>query len=76
MMKVPGLSGKKWIMARQLPFDVHVLRKVRKWQQRANELALDFVDAIGVSPAEEMIYLWSKASLVFVACHRVYFGGP
>lgn len=48
-------------MARQLPFDVFVLRKVNKWQQRAQERSIELVDAIGVSPTEEMSYLWSTS---------------
>ncbi|WPG99488.1 Hypothetical protein R9X50_00230300 [Acrodontium crateriforme] len=57
--KVPNHTGKKRFMARQLPFDTFVLRKIAKWDHRAKTRGCSFVDAIGVSPAEEMTYVWS-----------------
>ncbi|KAK0640315.1 Mitochondrial outer membrane protein iml2 [Lasiodiplodia hormozganensis] len=57
---VPKHTGKKRFMARQLPFDTFVNRKLAKWEARQAELgASSVVDAIGVAPVEEVIYFWN-----------------
>ncbi|KIV78582.1 hypothetical protein PV11_06225 [Exophiala sideris] len=55
----PTKVGKKKMMGRQLPFDGFVVRKIAKWDDRATRFNCSFVDAIGVSPLEEMILLWN-----------------
>jgi len=56
--KGPPLAGRQKVMSKQLPFDMYIVRKVAKWEERVKDWKVDLVDTIGVSPLAEMIYFW------------------
>lgn len=52
-------TGKKKVLGRTLPVEEYVKRKIAKFNARAAARKVELVDAIGVSPAEDIIYFWS-----------------
>ena len=59
IQKGPPLAGRQKVMSKELPFDIYIVRKVKKWEERAASWGVDLVDAVGVSPLAEMIYFWN-----------------
>jgi hypothetical protein len=50
---------RKRLILRYSPFEQFIQYKIQKWEKRAKKLKLHFVDAIGISPLQEIIYLWN-----------------
>ncbi|KAK7993685.1 Palmitoyl-protein thioesterase 1 [Apiospora arundinis] len=59
LLKGRSTAGMKRFMARPMPFEVYVSRKISKWEERQKSLGIDFVDAAGLSPGQEMVFLWN-----------------
>jgi hypothetical protein len=57
--KAPTLAGRKKFMSRPVPLEMFVVRKVKKLEERAEKAGVDLVDAIGVSPVMEMMWMWN-----------------
>lgn len=57
--KAPTLVGKKRFMAKSMPFDMFVLRKINQWKHISQSEKIDLIDAIGTSPIHEVIYFWN-----------------
>ncbi|RCI10077.1 hypothetical protein L249_8758 [Ophiocordyceps polyrhachis-furcata BCC 54312] len=59
LRRAPVTAGRKRLLARQLPVEVFLQRRVRGWDARATSLGVDLADAVGPSPGMEMCYVWN-----------------
>ncbi|PHH85138.1 hypothetical protein CDD83_843 [Cordyceps sp. RAO-2017] len=60
MRSAGRVACKKRVMGRPMPIETFVQARVRRWEAlAAASPGLDLADAVGVSPAVEMAYVWS-----------------
>ena len=64
-------TGRRKAFGKQLPFDTFVAHKVNKWESKAMAWGVSFIDAIGVSPLEEMIFLWNGFRKMSPDCLKI-----
>ncbi|ANB15889.1 hypothetical protein AWJ20_3533 [Sugiyamaella lignohabitans] len=57
--KAPSMLGKRKFMAKAMPFDVFVLRKVNHWKAVSTAKNIDIIDAITTSPIHEVLYFYN-----------------
>ncbi len=62
LQKAKAAAGRKRAMGRPMPLEVFALRKIARWEERAAVLNIHLIDAVGVSPAQEMVYLWNGSN--------------
>lgn len=55
----PTYIGTRKILSKPMPFDTFVLRKLKQWKTYAEANSIQIVEAIGTSPAHEIIYFWN-----------------
>lgn len=65
LAKVAAYIGRKKFMAKSLPLETYCDRKVKKWKRFAAARNCKLVEVIGVSPLEDMIYMWSMLQLYY-----------